>query len=86
MAGPGALARYRRNGQLTGRLARLLIAGSVPGVVLGAIIRVVIPGPQVFRIVAAVVLIPLGSWLATRALRGRTPRRLHLRADPAARP
>ena len=29
VSGPGALARYRRNGQLTGPLARLLIAGTV---------------------------------------------------------
>jgi uncharacterized membrane protein YfcA len=28
VAGPGALARYRRNGQLTGPLARLLVAGT----------------------------------------------------------
>jgi uncharacterized membrane protein YfcA len=27
VAAPGALARYRRNGQLTGPLARLLISG-----------------------------------------------------------
>jgi uncharacterized membrane protein YfcA len=70
VSGPGALARYRRNGQLTGPLARLLIAGSVPGVVLGAIIRVfAIPGPQIFRLVAAAVLLPLGLWLCARALR-----------------
>ncbi|GGN84075.1 UPF0721 transmembrane protein [Actinoplanes lobatus] len=76
VAGPGALARYRRNGQLTGPLARLLIAGTVPGVVLGAIIRVfAIPGPQVFRLVAAAVLLPLGLWLCTRALRPGTPDR-----------
>ncbi|UQU67406.1 sulfite exporter TauE/SafE family protein [Couchioplanes caeruleus] len=70
VAGPGALARYRRNGQLTGPLARLLIAGTVPGVIFGAIIRVfAIPGPQVFRLVAAAVLLPLGLWLVVRALR-----------------
>jgi uncharacterized membrane protein YfcA len=70
VSGPGALVRYRRNGQLTGPLARLLIAGSVPGVILGAIIRVfAIPGPQIFRLVAAAVLLPLGLWLCARALR-----------------
>ena len=76
VSGPGALARYRRNGQLTGPLARLLIAGTVPGVVLGAVIRVfVIPGPQVFRLVAAAVLLPLGLWLCVRALRRGMPDR-----------
>lgn len=70
VSGPGALARYRRNGQLTGPLARLLIAGTVPGVILGAVIRVfAIPGPEVFRLVAGAVLLPLGLWLGVRALR-----------------
>ena len=35
-------------------LAGLLVAGTVPGVVLGAVIRTfAIPGPQVFRLIAA---------------------------------
>ncbi|BCY09043.1 sulfite exporter TauE/SafE family protein [Actinoplanes sp. L3-i22] len=76
VSGPGALARYRRNGQLTGSLARLLIAGTVPGVVLGAVIRVfAIPGPRVFRLVAAAVLFPLGLWLCARAARPGLPDR-----------
>ncbi|MFI5931131.1 sulfite exporter TauE/SafE family protein [Actinoplanes sp. NPDC051494] len=76
VAAPGALARYRRNGQLNGPLTRLLIAGTVPGVILGAIIRVfAVPGPQVFRLVAAAVLFPLGLWLTGRALRPATPDR-----------
>ncbi|MEU4558655.1 sulfite exporter TauE/SafE family protein [Actinoplanes sp. NPDC023936] len=82
VAGPGALTRYRRNGQLTGPLARLLLAGTLPGVVLGAIIRVyAIPGPQVFRLVAAAVLLPLGLWLCSRALRRGIPDR-----PPLSRP
>ncbi|BCJ47209.1 UPF0721 transmembrane protein [Actinoplanes ianthinogenes] len=76
VSGPGALLRYRRNGQLTGPLARLLIAGTVPGVIVGAVIRVfAIPGPQVFRLVAGAVLLPLGLWLCVRALRPGTPDR-----------
>ncbi|GIF25977.1 putative membrane protein YfcA [Actinoplanes tereljensis] len=70
VSGPGALARYRRNGQFGGPLVRLLIAGTLPGVILGAVIRVFfIPGPQVFRVVAGAVLLPLGVWLCARALR-----------------
>jgi uncharacterized membrane protein YfcA len=70
IAGPGALARYRRAGGLTGPLTRLLLAGTLPGVVLGACIRVfAIPGPRVFRLVVAVVLLPLGLWLIARAAR-----------------
>jgi len=82
VSGPGALARYRRNGQLSGPLARLLIAGTVPGVILGAFIRVfAIPGPRVFRLVAAAVLLPLGLWLGVRALRPGAPDR-----SPLSRP
>lgn len=73
VAGPGALARYRRSGGLTGPLTRLLLAGTLPGVVLGACIRVfAIPGPRVFRLVVALVLLPLGLWLLARAVRGST--------------
>ncbi len=70
VAGPGALARYRRAGGLGGPLTRLLLAGTLPGVVAGACIRVfAIPGPRVFRLVVAVVLLPLGVWLMVRAAR-----------------
>jgi uncharacterized protein len=68
VSGPGALLRYRRFGRLT----RLLVLGSLPGVVLGAVIRVfALPGPQLFRLVVAAVLLPLGLWLCLRALRPR---------------
>ncbi|BFU44012.1 TSUP family transporter [Krasilnikovia sp. MM14-A1004] len=68
VSGPGALVRYRHTGQLAGPLARLLIAGTLPGVVLGAVIRVfAVPGPGAFRLVAAAVLLPLGLWLCLRA-------------------
>ncbi|WP_245673814.1 sulfite exporter TauE/SafE family protein [Actinoplanes rectilineatus] len=76
VSGPGALARYRRNGALTGPLTRLLLAGTLPGVVLGACIRVfAIPGPRVFCLVVAAVLLPLGIWLCARALRPGSPDR-----------
>jgi uncharacterized membrane protein YfcA len=62
---PGALYRYWRQGQTGGRLALVLIAGTLPGVVAGSIIRVkVLPGPKVFDLVVAAVLLPLGVWLA----------------------
>jgi len=61
---PGALYRYWRQGQTGGRLALVLIAGTLPGVIAGSFIRVkLIPGPRVFDVVIAVVLIPLGTWL-----------------------
>lgn len=65
VATPGALYQYWRQGQTGGRLALVLIAGTVPGVIAGSVIRVeLLPGPAVFDLVVAAVLIPLGSWLA----------------------
>ncbi|MFH8873194.1 sulfite exporter TauE/SafE family protein [Streptomyces griseus] len=75
VAGPGALWRYRRDGALRGDLARRLIAGTLPGVIAGAVIRVfALPGPGVFRLLIAALLLPLGLWLCARTLipaRGR---------------
>jgi uncharacterized membrane protein YfcA len=66
IAGPGALARYHRHHRLTSPLARQLITGTAPGVIIGAIVRVyVASGPTLFRILAAAVLLPLGIWLLT---------------------
>ena len=65
IATPGALYRYWRQGQTGGRLALLLTAGTVPGVITGSVIRVeLLPGPRVFDLVVAAVLVPLGIWLA----------------------
>ncbi|GGV43342.1 TSUP family transporter [Streptomyces griseoflavus] len=78
VAGPGALLRYWRAGRLGGPLTRLLIAGTLPGVVLGALIRVfAVPGPRVFRLLVAALLLPLGLWLGLRTVRpapARDPR------------
>ena len=69
VATPGALYRYWRQAQTGGRLTRVLVSGSVPGVVAGSIIRVeFLPGPRGFDVVIALVLAPLGGWL----LIGRT--------------
>jgi uncharacterized protein len=65
IAAPGALYRYWRQGQTGGRLALVLVAGTVPGVIAGSVIRVeLLPGPRVFDLVVAAVLVPLGVWLA----------------------
>ncbi len=77
VSAPGALYRYWRQGQTGGRLALVLIAGTLPGVIAGSVIRVkLIPGPRVFHVAAAAVLIPLGVWLAfSRPARGKPPDR-----------
>ena len=47
VATPGALFRYWRQQQTGGRLTRTLLIGTVPGVVIGSIIRVeFVPGPR----------------------------------------
>jgi hypothetical protein len=64
VATPGALYRYWRQKQTGGRLALVLIAGTLPGVIAGSVIRVeLLPGPRVFDLVVATVLLPLGCWL-----------------------
>ena len=64
VATPGALYRFWRQGQRGGRLTLTLVAGTLPGVVAGSVIRVVVlPGPRVFGIAVAAVLLPLGLWL-----------------------
>ena len=82
---PGALYRYWRQGQAGGRLAGVLIAGTMPGVVAGSVIRVeLLPGPRVFDLVVGSVLFPLGTWLAlTGPPRSAEPSRPRLLPVPA---
>jgi uncharacterized membrane protein YfcA len=78
---PGALARYRRHGHLDSPLARRLLAGTLPGVVAGAVIRVfAVPGTREFQLIAAAVLLPLGIWLWVKTLR---PALHHTRPEPS---
>jgi uncharacterized protein len=65
VATPGALYRYWRQKQTGGRLALVLIAGTLPGVIVGSVVRVkLLPGMHLFDLVVAAVLVPLGTWLA----------------------
>lgn len=74
VAGPGALLRHQRVGALAGPLVRRLALGTLPGVVLGAVIRVfALPGPRVFRLLVAALMLPLGVWPVIRALRPTPP-------------
>jgi uncharacterized protein len=79
---PGALLRFHREERLLGPLTGLLMLGTLPGVVAGAVIRVeLLSGTEAFLLVVAAVLIPLGAWLAfarpaaPRRPSSRTPRR-----------
>jgi len=62
------LLRYRRHGHLGGPLTRLVLLGTLPGVIIGAAVWVfAVPGPQAFKLVIAAVLLPLGLWLCVQA-------------------
>lgn len=75
VSGPGALLRYVRQGQLRGPLARHLVLGSAPGVVIGAVLRVyVADDPTVFKLLAAGVLLPTGLIILRSSRLAATPR------------
>ncbi|EUA45634.1 MULTISPECIES: TSUP family transporter [Mycobacteroides] len=80
---PGALARYRTQASLRNPLTTVLLIGTVPGVIAGALIRVLlIPGAQAFRLLLAALLLPLGIWLC---LHDRLPPRRSSREKPLSR-
>lgn len=62
-ATPGGLLRFLRERRSLSLLP-VLVAGTLPGVVGGAVIRVeLLSGSSAFMVVAAGVLLPLGVWL-----------------------
>ncbi|MGO9976220.1 MAG: sulfite exporter TauE/SafE family protein [Solirubrobacteraceae bacterium] len=62
---PGGLLRFWHERRLLNTLTWLLVAGTLPGVIAGAIIRVqLLSSSRTFMFVAAGVLLPLGLWLA----------------------
>jgi hypothetical protein len=74
-ATPGGLLRFGREQRLRGPLTRVLVAGTLPGVVLGAILRVeLLSGGRAFELIVAFVLLPLGLWLILGAQRSARPR------------
>jgi len=80
---PGALYRYWRRHQAGGRLALVLIAGTLPGVIAGSIIGVeLLPGPRVFELVVAAALLPLGLWLTLTRPTGTSKPGRPVRAIP----
>jgi uncharacterized membrane protein YfcA len=81
ISGPGGLARFRRRGQFDRALTFQLLSGSVPGVALGALIRVyVVADPDTFRVLAAAVLAPVGLFILRKPSPGSIDRRLSPRA------
>jgi uncharacterized protein len=75
VATPGGLLRFAREHRLRAPLTGLLVAGTLPGVIAGAILRVeVFSGQRSFTVIAALVLLPLGLWLLLGAQNLTPPR------------
>src|ERR1043165_6752344 len=73
VATPGALYRYWRQQQTGGSLTRILLVATVPGVIVGPIVRVEpLPGERAFAVMVAAVLIPLGVWTLVRRRSAQT--------------
>lgn len=77
LATPGGVYRYGREGRVVWPLAAVILAGSLPGVLLGALLRTtVFADPEVFKIFIGLVLLYLGGRLLIEVLKGgdaRTP-------------
>ena len=80
VSGPGALLRYVQQRQVDWSLVATITCGSVPGVLVGAVLRVhVASGVTAFQVLAAAVLLPTGCVLLRRRggrdTEARPPRR-----------
>jgi uncharacterized protein len=83
-ATPGGLLRFWREHRLGGPLTGLLVVGTLPGVIAGAVLRVeVFSGQRSFTIIAALVLLPIGLWLLLGAQRLARPRPVPTRGQRA---
>lgn len=87
-ASPGGIIRYLREGWILWELALIVVTGSLPGVLAGAMLRVTLfASPDAFRTFVGLVLLYLGGrllWEIARELRSEEeatgPARLHVGA------
>lgn len=67
---PGGVYRYLREGRLVWPLVWAVVVGTLPGVVAGALIRILwLPDPAHFKLFAALVLLFIGARLVQDLLR-----------------
>jgi len=67
---PSGVYRYYKEGRMVWPLTWVVIAGTLPGVFIGAIVRVVyLPNPKHFKLFAASVLLYIGLKLITELLK-----------------
>jgi uncharacterized membrane protein YfcA len=72
LAIPSGVYRYCREGRMVWPLTWIVIAGTLPGVFLGAVVRVAfLPDPKRFKLFAAAVLFYIGIKMAWDLLRKR---------------
>ncbi len=68
---PSGVARYIREGRMVWPLTWIVVAGTLPGVLIGAIVRVRwLPDPSAFKVFAGAVLLYIGARMAVDLVRG----------------
>jgi uncharacterized membrane protein YfcA len=72
---PSGVYRYYREGRMVWPLTWTVLVGTIPGVFLGAIIRIeYLPDPRAFKLFAGLVLLYLGVKLLSELIRNRISR------------
>jgi uncharacterized membrane protein YfcA len=67
---PGGVYRYIRDDRMLWSLAMVTIAGTLPGIIIGALIRVYLfTNPQTFRLFVGLVLLYIGARLALTVIK-----------------
>jgi uncharacterized membrane protein YfcA len=75
LATPSGVARYAKEGRMLWPLAWTLVAGTVPGALIGTFLRVrYLPDPARFKLFAGVVLLYVGGRMLADRVRGRQRR------------
>jgi hypothetical protein len=71
---PSGVYRYIREGRMVWPLTWIVIIGTLPGVLIGAVLRVqYLPNPRNFKVFAGLVLLYIGGRLVRDLLRKKSP-------------
>jgi hypothetical protein len=82
---PSGVYRYIREGRMVWPLTWTVIIGTLPGVFIGAWVRIsYLPDPKSFKFFAGLVLLYIGARLAWDTLRGKAGAALVKRGNPSA--
>ena len=85
LACPSGVWRYWREGRLIWPLALTVAAGTLPGVLLGALIRINwLPDPHKFKVFAGLVLLYVGGRMASTLWKNRQTKSPGIRPQSAA--